>query len=228
MSANSPADLQRIYAARFQKRLNYRRAVWRVLIEHVFQSHFTPEARVLDLGCGYGEFINQARCRDRYAMDLNPETETYLDQAVTFLRQDCSEPWNLPDGSLDVVFTSNFFEHLPNKVALGRTLDQARRCLALGGRLIAMGPNIRYLAGSYWDFWDHHLPLTHLSLREALETRGFVIRQCVGRFLPYTMVGGPDYPLFLLRWYLRIPALWRLAGKQFLVVAERHDQAENR
>ena len=31
-----------------------------------------------------------------------------------------------------------------------------------------MGPNIRYLAAEYWDFYDHYLPLSHLSLEEGL------------------------------------------------------------
>jgi predicted SAM-dependent methyltransferase len=61
---------------------------------------------------------------------------------------------------LDVIFTSNFFEHLVSKQALSQTILQAKKCLVPGGRLIAMGPNIRFVGGAYWDFWDHiwHLP----------------------------------------------------------------------
>lgn len=221
MSANTESDLQRIYAARFQERLDYRKKVWRVLIDDFFQKEIPEGGRVLDLGCGYGEFINQVRCGKKYAMDLNPETANRLDASVEFIRQDCSLPWNLQDGSVDVVFTSNFFEHLPDKAALGRTLDQIWRCLSPTGCLIAVGPNIRHLPGAYWDFWDHHLPLTHLSLQEALETRGFAVERCLSRFLPYTMVGGPDYPLAFLRAYLQVPILWRIFGKQFLLIARR-------
>lgn len=46
-----------------------------------------------------------------------------------------------------------FFEHLPDKAHLLRTLGQIRRCLKPGGCLIAMGPNIKYLPGRYWDFF---------------------------------------------------------------------------
>ena len=35
----------------------------------------------------------------------------------------------IADGSVDVVFTSNFFEHLPNKVALVQTLAECHRIL---------------------------------------------------------------------------------------------------
>jgi predicted SAM-dependent methyltransferase len=58
--------------------------------------------------------------------------------------------------SLDVVFTSKFFEHLSDKPSLVATLSKAFRCLKPSGRLIALGPNIKYLPGEYWDFFDHH------------------------------------------------------------------------
>jgi SAM-dependent methyltransferase len=219
MSVNSSEDLQRIYESRFGRTAAYRKTVWGVLIADKFQKYAGPTDAVLDLGCGYGEFINQINCGRKLAMDLNPDAPKRVDSGVECLLQDCSMPWALPDNSLDLVFTSNFFEHLPDKAALGRTLDQAFRCLKPGGRLIAVGPNIKYLPGSYWDFWDHYLPLTEHSLREALENRRFAIEECVPKFLPYTMVGGPQYPLVFLRLYLLMPFAWRFVGKQFLVVA---------
>lgn len=221
MSANAPADLQRIYEARFHKNLDYRRAVWRVLIDDFFNSFVRPNDAVLDLGCGYGEFINQVHCGEKFAMDLNPDLPKRIAPDVKPILQDCSMPWALPDNHLDVVFTSNFFEHLPDKSTLGRILDEARRCLKPGGCLIAMGPNIKFVPGAYWDFWDHYLPLTETSLKEALENRGYEIERCVGRFLPYTMASGPQYPVALLRMYLKMAPAWRFFGKQFLVVARK-------
>lgn len=221
MSLHSQQDLQRIYQTRFEPDLDYRRAVWQVLIADYFSRFLRSEDSILDLGCGYGEFINQAPCAHRFAMDLNPSAAEKLDPRVTLFAQDCSLPWRLPDSALDVVFTSNFFEHLPDKGALGRTFDEINRCLKPGGRLIALGPNIKYLHGRYWDFWDHHLPLTENSLAEALENRGFTISLRLGRFLPYTMANSPRYPLVLLQLYLRIPWAWRVLGKQFFVVAAK-------
>src|SRR4051812_50195198 len=129
MNVHDPSDLQRIYALRFQKNLEYRRAVWRVLIADYFQQFVRPADSVLDLGAGYGEFITQISCGRTYGMDLNPDAPRHLGSGVTCFVQDCSAGWPLADGSLDVVFTSNFFEHLPDKGALGRTLDEIRRCL---------------------------------------------------------------------------------------------------
>ena len=214
-------DVQTIYGQRFARNQLYRRRVWQVLTADFFQDFLGASASVLDLGCGYGEFINQISASEKYAMDLNPDSARMLAGEIQFFRQDCSQPWPLPESMLDAVFTSNFFEHLPDKATLGRTLEQARRCLKPGGRLIALGPNIKYLPGAYWDFWDHYLPLTEESLSEGLRTRGFKIDRCYSRFLPFTMTHGPEYPLFFLRLYLKFPLAWRLFGKQFLVVAAK-------
>jgi SAM-dependent methyltransferase len=213
------SDLSRIYAQRFAANLDYRKRVWRVLIDSFFQQYVPHDASVLDLGCGYGEFINQVHAERKYAMDLNPDAPRYLSSEVEFIRQDCSQPWEVGEASLDVVFTSNFFEHLPDKVALGRTLDQVHKALRPGGRLIAMGPNIKLVPGAYWDFWDHYIPLTESSLGEALENRAFEIKRKEPAFLPYTMAGKRPVPLPLISLYLALPMLWPLIGKQFLVVA---------
>lgn len=214
-------ELQRIYRQRFTQTSAYRNRVWQVLTRSFFNRWISPEAAVLDLGCGYGEFINNVNARRKFAMDLNPDAPQHLSAGVQFFQQDCSAAWPLPENSLDTVFTSNFFEHLPDKECLKRTLRQAFRCLKPGGRLIAMGPNIKYLPGKYWDFFDHHTILTEASLGEVLEMEGYNLEQVTPRFLPYTLVNAPEYPLVLLRIYLALPALWRLKGRQFLVIASK-------
>jgi SAM-dependent methyltransferase len=222
VSVKDPRELQAIYERRFrQERVAYREQLWATLVERFFQPMIPADAAVLDLGCGYGEFINRIHARERYAMDLNPKATDHLAAGVKFLFQDCSARWELPDASLDVVFTSNFFEHLPDKLALKLTLLEARRCLKPGGRLIALGPNIKHVQGAYWDFWDHFLCLTEASLAEALANNGYRVRQAIPRFLPYTTINQPAYPMAFVRLYLRLPLLWRFFGKQFLVVAER-------
>jgi SAM-dependent methyltransferase len=215
------SDLQRIYAQRFSASLDYRRSVWQILVANFFQKLVPANAAALNLGCGYGEFINQVAASAKFGMDLNPDSRKFLAPGIELLAQDCSAKWPLPDASLDVVFTSNFFEHLPDKAALGRTLDEIRRCLRPdGGRLIAMGPNIKRTRGAYWDFWDHYLPLTELSLKEALENRAFRMEKCLASFLPYTMAGKRPVPPFMVKAYLRIPFAWHFFGQQFLVVAK--------
>ena len=211
-------ELERGYERRFGDRAGYRWRVWTLLTRSFFQRYVPPGGTVLELGCGWGEFINQIQAQRKYGMDLNPASGTRLAPGIEFLHQDCAERWPLDEGTLDTIFTSNFFEHLPDKSSLGRTLREAFRCLKPGGRLICLGPNIRVLPGAYWDFWDHYLPLTERSLAEGLELAGFGIEECLARFLPYTMAREGNPPLWTVRAYLRLRPVWRLFGKQFLVV----------
>ena len=213
--------LQDEYHRRFGDRAEYRDRVWKLLCAEFFSRYVPRDAVVLDLGAGWGEFTRNVHAREKYAMDLNPETGRRVEGFARFVQQDCSKPWPLADASLDVVFTSNFLEHLPAKELVDDTLREARRCLKPGGRIVCVGPNVRYVPGAYWDFWDHHIPITDLSMAEALELQGFAVEERIDRFLPYTMSGNRETPLALVRAYLRMPFAWPLFGKQFLVVARR-------
>lgn len=222
MTSPANMDLERLYKKRFDPNAEYRCGVWTILVSKFFSRFISPGDTVLDLGCGYGEFINAVQAKNRLAMDMNPAAKTRLSAGIRFFLQDNSEPWNgIPQNSLDMVFSSNLFEHLPDKTAVVGALREAHRCLKPGGRLIALGPNIKYLGGRYWDFWDHHLPLTENSLSEVLCAEGFSIDLCIGRFLPFTMSSGRRYPLFFVKLYLALPFLWRLFGRQFLIVARK-------
>lgn len=219
MSAlDQQTELERGYERRFAPRADYRWRMWTLLTRGFFQRYVPAEAAVLELGCGWGEFINQIHARRKFGMDLNPASRARLGEGIAFLHQDCSARWPIDDHTLDLVFTSNFFEHLPDKSSLGRTLQEALRCLRPGGQIICLGPNIRALGGAYWDFWDHYLPLTERSLTEGLELAGFQVRECIPRFLPYTMARDRNPPLWVVALYLKLPFAWRLFGKQFLVV----------
>lgn len=218
---SEPQRLQQLYQARFEKKAAYRQQVWAVLCRQYFQRWIPAGGSVLDLGCGYGEFINQIEAHRKFAMDLNPDSAGLLNSGITHLCQDCSAPWRIDPASLDVVFTSNFFEHLPDKAALGRTLDQACSALKSGGRLICLGPNIRFLAANYWDFWDHYLPLSDYSLAEGIEAHGFHMEYCCPKFLPYTMARGGQPPVLFVSAYLKFPLAWKILGRQFLLIARK-------
>lgn len=222
MSApHSPTELQQLYKKRFAGTSEYRDKVWQVLVEDYFARWIPAHATVLDLGCGHCEFINNVRSEYRIGMDLNPDTSQHAAAGVRILAQNSSEPWGIPNNSLDVVFTSNFFEHLYTKRDLRDTLMQVQRCLRPGGRIIALGPNVRYLPGAYWDFYDHYLPLTELSLAEVLAETGFTLEEQIPRFLPYSMSQGRQPPIWMVRLYLKLKFVWPLFGKQFLVVAKK-------
>jgi len=214
-------NLSQIYEKRFSGHENYRNRVWKILVNDFFSKWIKKTDHILDLGCGYGEFINHTKCDVRHAMDLNPKTKSLLNKKIIFHKQDCSKPWKIDPNSLDFIFTSNFFEHLPNKESLNRTMSEIKNALKPGGSLLAMGPNINVLKGQYWDFWDHHVALTDQSLVELLQIHDFTIKQSYSKFLPYNMVRVREYPLFMVSLYLRFKFLWKIFGKQFFIVAQK-------
>jgi hypothetical protein len=85
-----------------------------------------------------------------------------------------------------------------------------------------MGPNIRFLADVYWDYFDHHVPLSDRSARELLEVTGFEIRHVEPRFVPYTVKSRLPQWAWLVRVYLALrPLSSAVFGKQFLIVATK-------
>jgi len=215
-------DLRQLYDFRFgQTGLEKRRAVWRVLCDSYFSKMIPSDATILDIACGYGEFINQIRAGSKYAVDLNEDAARHLTPDVKFVRTSALDLSMLPQGELDVVFTSNFLEHFQNKRDLDLLFKEVAKLLKPGGKFIVVGPNIRYAYREYWDFYDHYLPLSHLSLVEGLVLAGFRPERVIDRFLPYTMQGGVPTADILVKMYLALPIAWRFLGKQFLVVVQK-------
>ncbi|MDH4171012.1 MAG: class I SAM-dependent methyltransferase [Acidimicrobiia bacterium] len=208
------------YRRRFEPHSEYRDRVWKILAGY-FGRFVSPDDSVLDLGCGWGEFINNVIAAEKYGLDLNPDVVGRLADEVTLLAQPADQRWDLDDDTLDVVFTSNFLEHLGDRDAILATLRQAHRCLRPGGRIVCLGPNMNAVHGAYWDYFDHYVPLTERSMAEALELSGFRVDGVTARFLPYTMSGKREAPVAFVRWYLRLPLAWRFFGGQFLVTATK-------
>ena len=215
-------NLAALYRFRFRESERPQKMlIWKTLCDHFFQRLVGSDQVVVDLACGYGEFINNIRARKKYAIDLNPDTHQYLSSDIEFCSSRADAIDTIPDDTADVVFTSNFLEHLKSKDECDAVLAEVQRILKPGGRFIIMGPNIRYLAAEYWDFYDHYLPLSHLSLKEGLVQAGYEIERIIPRFLPYTTRSTlPKHPA-LVALYLKLPIVWRIIGKQFLVVGRK-------
>jgi SAM-dependent methyltransferase len=216
------SKLQKIYAERFEKTgIDKRKRVWALLCNDFFNDLVGPDKTVLDLACGYGEFINSINAKKKIAVDLNPDAPDFVDADVEFHASPATDLPFLQTGTVDVVFTSNFLEHLHDKGECDHVFAEVLRVLRPGGRFIVMGPNIRYAYKEYWDYYDHYLPLSHLSLAEGLTQAGYRVVQVIPRFLPYTMNSSMPTSDFLVRAYLRLPFAWRFFGKQFLEIAEK-------
>ena len=215
MSAESE-DLQALYLNRFGTEEVQRSDLWEVLCSDFFQRWVPPDCTVLDVAAGHCEFINNIRARTRLAVDLNPDVLVRAAAGVdaTVCRSD--EMSHLADGSVDRVFISNFFEHVPREVILS-TLTEVRRVLRLR-ELLVLQPNVRYCARDYWMFFDHITPVDDRALAEAFAATGFDVELDIPRFLPYTTKGRLPSTPGLVRLYLRMRPAWRVLGAQAFMV----------
>jgi SAM-dependent methyltransferase len=216
-------QLDALYGTRFDRSDEaWKRRVWAILWRRVFSRLIRPDDVLLDVGGGYCELTNAAVARRRIVVDMNPETPRHAAEGVEVHTRAAQDLAFLGDGEVDVAFSSNFFEHLPDKAALTATVTEIRRVLRPGGRLIVVGPNVRLMPGTYWDYYDHHLALTERSVRELLGMLGFDDIRADARFLPASTESRlPRWP-WLVEAYLSLRPLSSLVfGKQFLVLARK-------
>lgn len=194
--------------------------LWREIVRYLSR-WIDPDAVVLDLGCDRGHFIRQVTARERWGTDVR-DVAAHLGPDVRFVRADGLALRDaLSAGHFDVVFASNYLEHLAGPDAVVEQLRIAHDLLRSGGRLIVLQPNISLLGGAYWDFIDHRVALNEHSLVEAAELAGFATERVIRRFLPYTTKSRlPQHPL-LVRAYLALPLLWLIFGRQTLYVGAR-------
>jgi SAM-dependent methyltransferase len=219
---SSVIDLQRLYRSRFSELERGRKdEIWRVLCTHFFQRYVQPSDIVLDIASGMGEFSRHITAARVYAVDINPDAAEFLPAGSIFSLTSAQRLDFLSDNSVDVAFTSNFLEHLPSKAVVDAVLKEVQRVLRPRGLFVALQPNIRYAYREYWDFYDHHTPLSHLSCAEAFELAGLRVVELIDRFLPFSTKGAlPTHPL-LVRGYLACRPAWRFFGKQFLIVGQK-------
>ena len=122
-------------------------------------AHVQPGERVLDLGCGAGEFSAALAQAGAHPIGVDVAAEALRRAAVRVPDPDLrlwrdGEPLPLGDGSVDVVWAGEVIEHVADVAAW---LSEVRRVLRPRGTLLLTTP--------------HHGPLTLLRL--ALSPRRF-------------------------------------------------------
>jgi SAM-dependent methyltransferase len=210
--------LKALYRNRFGSESEQREGVWKVLCTDFFQRWVPEDAVVLDVAAGHCEFINNIRAGRRIAVDLNPDVTLRAAPGVQAYVQRSDDLVDIAEQSVDVVFISNFFEHISREAILA-TLVEARRVLRTGGRLLVLQPNVRYCARDYWQFFDHITPVDDRALVEAFAATGFDVVENIPRFLPYTTKSRLPSGPALVKLYLRVPLAWRVLGAQAFLVA---------
>lgn len=213
--------VDKIYSLRFSKKeQKAREKIWKVLCEHFLQKYVSKSDTVLDLAAGDCFFINNIKCKEKIAVDINPDTKKNAKKKVkVYLSKSTYLPKSLTN-KVDVVFTGCFLEHLPSKDDILKTFLEVKRVLRPGGKFLILNPNIRFSASTYWDYFDHLTPVSDRSVAEGLKLAGFKIEKIIPKFVPNTVKDRlPKSPL-LVKIYLHLPFLFPIFGSQMFVVAK--------
>jgi ubiquinone/menaquinone biosynthesis C-methylase UbiE len=153
-----------------------------------------PGDRVLDLGCGTGEFTAALAAHGAHPLGVDVVAEP-LRRArarhpeLEFREVALDGPLALDDGAFDVVWAGEVIEHV---VDVAQWLSEVRRVLPSGGRLLLTTPDhppqlLRALADDPAAFAAHFEPQAdHVrffnahSLQELLDDFGFGDTRIVG------------------------------------------------
>ncbi|HEX8447279.1 MAG TPA: class I SAM-dependent methyltransferase [Sphingomonas sp.] len=193
-----------------------RGAVWRALWKYYFRHHISPADTVLDLGAGYGDFINSVSAGRRLAIDQWPGLADHVAPGVETVIGPVSDLSAIPDGSVDYAFASNLFEHLP-QTDMAVVLRALQDKLTTRGMLTILQPNYRYAYREYFDDYTHVAIYSHISLADMLSAHGWEVLEIHPRFLPLSLKSRLPTWAWLVGAYLRSPV--KPMGKQMLMVA---------
>lgn len=137
--------------------------------------------RILELGCGYGLFMQACRAsgyENVSGVDSNSEAIEYAKKELGIERIICADAFRYledqPDESFDVIIAANFVEHV-KKERVPQLFSYVGRKLAPGGRFIIEVPNADSIHGMHTYFsdmtheWAYTKPLvTHLMQQAGL------------------------------------------------------------
>jgi len=191
-----------------------RDAVWKALWRYYFRHRIRPSDTVLDLGSGYGDFINNVIAARRVAVDLWPGFKAHLEDDVEAIVGPVGDLSQIASGSIDYAFASNLFEHVTQQ-EFTETLSSLRAKLSPNGSLTILQPNYRYAYREYFDDYTHISIYSHISLCDFLAANGFELMEVRPKFLPLTVKSRLPTWAPLIGLYLNSPV--KPLGKQMLV-----------
>ena len=151
----------------------WRQANWRFLARQL--EEISPDALILDVGAGRGDFFDGLRGRNTLALDVYPypEIDVVCDLTLT-------NPFK--PGSVDVILLLNVLEHVYDSKALFGALA---RLLKPGGRLLVAIPFMVKMHQIPLDFVRY----THFALEQLAADHGLEIAVLEGFYDPMFFLG---------------------------------------
>lgn len=212
------------YQTRFKENKS-RFELWPIITNYL-QKYIWYNKSILELACWYWDFINNISAKEKTAVDIYDWIKEYLKPDIQFKSFDLSKPeWyqNYKGKTFDVVFMSNFLEHLDddwlNSVMMG-----INNIIKDDWLIVLIQPNFHYMYKEYFDDYTHKKIFTHVSIKDFVESYWFECIHCEKKFLPWSFKKN-KLPLWLskvgLKTYFKQNFI-RLGGQMFLVFKKQN------
>ena len=143
-----------------------------------------PEGKILDVGCGWGAFLHNARKKgfDPVGIEITPDSVKFANQQLKIpVYSNPIESLDWKPESLSVVTMLHVLEHLPYP---REALQKVYALLKPGGMFCGIVPNISsFLSDQLMDKWEwldpnfHYLHFSPEVLKARLEEAGFVVER---------------------------------------------------
>jgi SAM-dependent methyltransferase len=197
---------------------------WKYLTRYL-QRYVSEGDTILELGAGYGYFINEIKAHSKFAVDLFQELGEYCQPDVKYHIGNVTDLSVFETSTVDIFFASNLLEHLDRK-DLDKLLLEVCRVGKPNCKFIVIQPNYRYCSKRYFDDYTHLTIFSDISMRDWMSSKGFDCIKSQPRFLPLTLKSRGRFLVGLLPLYLRSP-IKPMAGQMFLMFSRSEDVAKN-
>lgn len=170
----STVDLGQLEGAFYEylHQVNESDRAWNREVLSFYVPMFANCARVLDVGCGEGQFIELLQSEGVEGLGIDSDSkmvQVCLQKGLNVAHADLFEYLPEHEGQFDGIFNSNLIEHLPTSNA-ARFVQICHGALSVGGTLLIATPNPASLIVQLHEFWRDatHVRLYSRTLLEFL------------------------------------------------------------
>lgn len=138
-------------------------SAWNREVLSFYVPMFANCGRVLDVGCGEGQFIELLQNEGVEVLGIDSDSrmvQVCLQKGLDVVHANLFEYLPEHEGQFDGIFNSNLIEHLPASDA-ARFFQLCHRALSVGGTLLIATPNPASLIVQLHEFWRD---VTHVRL----------------------------------------------------------------
>lgn len=194
-----------------------RKGVWLEIVRFV-EKDAGQVRTLLELGSGYCDFINQFEAEKKVCFEQNEEMRRFADDNVEFRCGDALSLINKEEKRFDLIFASNFLEHLTEKQH-SELMPRLYEVLEPDGRLILIQPNYNRCREHYFDDETHQTIFSDSNIGSFLKQYNFETIRLLPGLLPFTMECNLPTWSWLVKMYLASPV--KPFAAQMYVVASK-------